>query len=97
MRFVVTTKHSTDHCWAREENREKADEWVEGMDERAEEAGVDIHDVFIAPNEHVFYLILEADDFASVSAFLGPPFLQDHDADVVPVMTVGEVDEMLEK
>jgi hypothetical protein len=52
--------------------------------------GVDVGSSPIAPNEHAFYLIVEADTFEDLTALLGPPLLQDHSADVVPVTTLGE-------
>ena len=97
MMFMVTLAHTPDNCWARAENLEKAQEWVESMDQRADDAGVTVHGSFVAPNEHLFYFFLEAEEFIAVSEFLGPPLLQDHDADIVPVNSFGEVDAMLEE
>lgn len=92
MRYVVTMEHSTENCWAREENEEKAGEWIDGMDQTAKEAGVEIHGAYVCPNEHTFYFVLEADSFEGVSTFLGPPLLTDHDAHVAPVVSFGEAE-----
>ena len=90
-------EHTPDNCWVRSENKEKADEWVDGMGERADETGVEVEGSYVAPNEHTFYFVLEADDFAAVSAFLGPPLLEDHDAHVSPVLTFDETRTILEE
>lgn len=92
MRYVVTMEHSPENCWGREENEEKAGEWIDGMDGKAEEAGVEIHGAYVCPNEHTFYFVLEADSFEGVSTFLGPPLLTDHDAHVAPVVSFGEAE-----
>lgn len=95
MRFVVKLRHSPENCWARKENTQKAKDWIAGMETMAEEMGVELHGAYVAPNEHTFYFVLEADDFATVSEFLGPPLLQDHEGDVSPVLPFHEVDDVL--
>jgi len=45
----------------------------------------------VAPNEHTFYLTVESDTMDGLTELLGPPVLQDYEADVVPVTTFGEV------
>ncbi|MEY7848733.1 DUF3303 domain-containing protein [Natrarchaeobius sp. A-rgal3] len=95
MLFVVTAHHSADNCWARSENEEKGEGWVDGMDETAEEAGVELHGAYVTPNEHAFYFVLEADSFEAVTSFLGPPFLQDHEAHVAPVMPLGDAPQIV--
>ena len=92
MQFVVTLEHSTENCWARAENEEKANEWIDGMDAAASEAGVEVHGAYVCPSEHTFYFILESDSFEGVTEFLGPPMLTDHDAHVSPVVTFGEAE-----
>jgi hypothetical protein len=49
-----------------------------------------IHGSYVAPNEHVCYFLLESDSFDGVTELLGPPFRQDHGADIVPETTVGD-------
>lgn len=95
MLFVVTAEHAPDHCWARPENEEKVDTWVDGMADRAADSGVEVHGSYVAPNEHTFYFVLEADDFQAVTTFLGPPLLLDHDARVSPVVSFGEAEAAL--
>ncbi len=87
MHFIARLTHTTEHCWARQENEEKANAWLSGMDENASQAGVTVHGSYVCPSEHTFYFLLEADSFEGVSAFLGPPLLTDHDADITPVIT----------
>ncbi|ELY54913.1 hypothetical protein C491_17489 [Natronococcus amylolyticus DSM 10524] len=92
MQFVATLEHSTENCWAREENEEKAKEWIEDMDQKAADVDVEIHGAYVCPNEHTFYFVLEAESFEGVSTFLGPPLLTDHDAHIAPVVTFGEAE-----
>lgn len=92
MQFVATLHHTTADCWAREENEEKANKWIESMDDRAEETGVEIHGAYVCPIEHTFYFVLEAETFEGVSAFLGPPMLTDHDAHIAPVVSFAEAE-----
>lgn len=86
--------HSPDNCWAREENEEEASDWIESMETRADDAGVELQRAFVTPNEHTFYIILESDDFGAVSEFLGPPLLEDHDGHVAPVIPLQQADEV---
>jgi hypothetical protein len=92
VRYVVTMTHGTENCWARAENEEKAKKWIDGMEETAAEAGVEVEGAYVCPNEHTFYFVLEADSFEGVSTFLGPPLLTDHDAHVAPVISFGEAE-----
>jgi hypothetical protein len=92
VRYVVTMTHGTENCWARAENEEKAKKWIDGMEETASEAGVEVEGAYVCPNEHTFYFVLEADSFEGVSTFLGPPLLTDHDAHVAPVVSFGEAE-----
>lgn len=96
MLFHVRLTHSPDNCWARDENEGKASELVARMEDSEESLGVSVRSAFIAPNEHTFYLTVESDSFEEVTALLGPPLLQDHDADVVPVTTFAEALDTLE-
>jgi hypothetical protein len=87
MLFVATLTHSPERCWAREENERKAEEWIEGMESKADQSGVELHGAYVTPNEHTFYFVLAADEFGAVSEFLGPPLLHDHDAHIAPVLS----------
>ncbi|WP_416838378.1 DUF3303 domain-containing protein [Haloferax sp. DFSO52] len=89
MQFIVRLTHSPDNCWARDENQEKAIELESRLRNADETMGVTVHSAVVAPNEHTFYLVLEAESFEGVLGLLGPPVLEDHDADIVPVMSIG--------
>lgn len=89
MHFHVRLTHDPEHCWAREENAGKSSELVERMETAEDTYGVTVHSAHVAPNEHTFYFLVEADSFEGVTGLFGPPLLQDHDADVVPVTTFG--------
>lgn len=95
MQFIARLTHSPDYCWAREEHAEKASDWIDGMETRAEDAGIELQGAFVTPNEHTFYFLLEWDDFGAVSEFLGPPLLHDHDGHIAPVITLQRADEVL--
>lgn len=95
MLFVATLEHSADNCWAREQHKEKAKEWIGTIDERAAEHDVELHGAYVTPNEHKLYFILEVDNFESVTGFLDSPFLEDHDGHIAPVHTFGDVTEIL--
>ena len=88
MKFIATLSHEPEDCWAREENQEKARAWIAEMDQRADEYDIELHGTFVTPNEHTFYIILESGDFGSVTGFLGPPFLEDHDGHIAPVISL---------
>lgn len=96
MQFIVTLTHSPDDCWARPENEDVADEWIEGMDANAEEAGIQLRGAYATPNEHTFYFVVEADTFEAVTEFLGPPLLQDHDGHVAPVVDLAAAGDVLD-
>lgn len=91
MLFHVRLTHSPEHCWARKEQEGKASEFVARMEDADESLDVSVQSAYIAPNEHTFYLLVEADTFEGLTELLGPPLLQDHEADVVPVETFGNV------
>lgn len=95
MLFHVRLTHTPENCWARDEHEGKASDLVSRMENAQETLGVSVHSAFVAPNEHTFYLVVESDSFEGLTALLGPPLLQDHDADVVPVTTFGEALETL--
>jgi hypothetical protein len=89
MLFHVRLTHSPENCWARDEHEGKASELVARMEDAEESFGVSVRSAFVAPNEHTFYLVVESDTFEGLTSLLGPPLLQDHEADVVPVTTFG--------
>ncbi len=89
MLFHVRLTHSPENCWAREENEGKPTELVSRIEDADGSSGVSVRSAALAPNEHTFFLMVEADTVEDLTALLGPPILQDHQADVVPVTTIG--------
>lgn len=88
MLFHVRLTHSPENCWAREEHEGKPTELVSRIED-SESSDVSVRSATLAPNEHTFFLLVEADSVEGLTALLGPPILQDHQADVVPVTTIG--------
>ena len=91
MMFHVRLTHSPENCWGRDEHEGKAEEFVARIENDEGSHGVSVHSAMVAPIEHTFYLLAEADEFESLTELLGPPLLEDHEADVVPVETFGNV------
>lgn len=91
MLFHVRLTHSPETCWARDEHEGKASELVSRIENSEDSQGATVRSALVAPNEHTFYLVVETDSTESLTELLGPPVLQDHQADVVPVTTLGEV------
>lgn len=90
MLFIATLSHDPADCWVREENEAMGREWIASLDDRAEENDIELHGAYVTPNEHRFYMILDADTFEAVTKFLGSPFLPDHDGHVAPVLELRE-------
>ena len=67
MHFVATLSHDPENCWVRKERAQEARNWVEGLDDRARAHGIDLHGAYITPNEHTFYIAVEADDYEAVT------------------------------
>lgn len=89
MLFQISLTHSPENCWAREENEGKPTELVRRLEDSDESFGVSVRSALLAPNEHTFYILVEANTIEELTALFGPPILQDHQADVVPVTTIG--------
>lgn len=60
------------------------------MEDATESLGVTVQSAFVGPNEHLFYLMVKSDMFEELTSLVGPPILQDYEADMVPVTTLGE-------
>ncbi len=54
----------------------------------AEKHGVKVLGAYVCPIEHVFYLLLESNDFKALSGFLSPPILTHHSGKISPLITV---------
>jgi len=83
----VTLIHPLDQCFARKEYVEEGKEWFTGMKASAEKLGIKVQGAWICPIEHVFYIMLESNDFKAVSSFLSPPLLTHHNGKITPILT----------
>jgi hypothetical protein len=85
MLFVVTHEHTPENCPADDPApvHKMADE------DHIRECGVKVLGSYVAPPEHVLYLVLEADDYAQVVRYLRP-MMKIGTPDIVPVQTVAE-------
>jgi hypothetical protein len=90
MLFIVTLVHTPDLCFGRKEFNEEGKRWFDGMEASAEKYGIKVHGAYVCPIEHVFYLLLESDDFKDVSGFLSGPVLTHHSAKISPIITIEE-------
>ena len=87
MLFVVTLIHTPELCFGNKQYQEEGKSYIQNMKKMAEKLKVKVHAVYISPNEHTFYFILETDDFKALSEFLGPPILTHCSAKITPVIT----------
>jgi hypothetical protein len=90
MLFMVTLVHSPELCFGKKEYNEEGKRWFADMKTSAEKYGIRVHGAYVCPIEHVFYLILESNDFKAVSGFLSPPILTHHSGKISPLITVEE-------
>jgi hypothetical protein len=88
--FLVTLVHSPELCFGKEEYNEEGRQWFAGMKASAEKYGIKIQGAWVCPIEHVFYVVLESNDFKAVSGFLSPPILTHHVGKISPIITVEE-------
>lgn len=96
MRFVATLTHPPEQCFARKEYLDKYEKWLEEMIPAAKDLGVTINGAYVAPNEHTFYFVLEAESMEAVSQFLGPPMLTHHDGRVSAVIDLEDTRTLVE-
>ena len=90
MLFLVTLVHPPELCFGKKEYNEEGKRWFTGMKASAEKYGVKVHGAWVCPIEHVFYMMLESNDFKAVSGFLSPPILTHHKGKISPLITVEE-------
>ena len=88
--FLVTLVHTPELCFAKKEFNEEGKQWFANMKTSAEQHGVKLYGAWVCPIEHVFYIMLESNDFKSVSGFLSPPILTHHSGKISPLITVEE-------
>jgi hypothetical protein len=88
--FMVTLVHAPELCFGKKEYNEEGKRWFTEMKASAEKYGIKVHGAWVCPIEHVFYIMLESDDFKAVSGFLSPPMLTHHSGKISPLITVEE-------
>jgi hypothetical protein len=86
----VTLAHSPELCFGRKEYNKEGKEWLNGMKASAKKHGVKVHGAWVCPIEHVFYMMLESNDFKALSGFLSPPILTHHKGKISPLITFEE-------
>ncbi len=90
MLFMVTLIHTPELCFGQKEYNEEGKRWFANMRTSAEKYGIKVHGAYACPIEHVFYLLIESNDFKAVSGFLSPPILTHHEGKISPIITVEE-------
>jgi hypothetical protein len=88
--FLVTLVHPPELCFGRKEYNEEGKRWFDNMKASAEKYGIKVHGTWVCPIEHVFYIMLESNDFKAISGFLSPPILTHHNGKISPIITVEE-------
>ena len=88
--FMVTLVHPPELCFGKKEYNEEGKRWFTNMKASAEKYGIKVHGAYVCPIEHVFYILLESNDFKAVSGFLSPPVLTHHRGKISPIITVEE-------
>jgi hypothetical protein len=72
MLFLIMQTHDLDHCPAKE-GRDSLKEYYRSLQaDIAEKLGVEVLGLYTAPLHHAQFLILQADDFESLSEYLHP-------------------------
>ncbi len=85
MLFVVTHEHTPELCPSDDPTpaHKLADE------SHIKESGVEVIGAWVAPPEHTFYLVLEADDYGHVVRYLRP-MMKIGTPDIVPVQELSD-------
>jgi hypothetical protein len=82
--FHVTHTHTHETCPAGIQDR--MDDFNGFLESLKSSTNVKVHGAFVVPLQHIFYFILEADDFGEVSRLLGP-IMTLGSGEVTPVLT----------
>ena len=85
MLFVIVHEHSPEMCPA----DNPAPVHALADEKHIKESGVKVLGSYIAPPEHTFYFVLEADDYAQVVRYFRP-LMKIGGHDIVPVQTLAE-------
>ena len=86
MIFVATLTHRPEDCWVRPENHGKAAQLLERVQFAERDFNITSLGSYVAANEHTVVLVFEASSLDDATRWLGPPVLQDHNAEISPVM-----------
>jgi hypothetical protein len=91
MLFIATLQHSPADCFARPENAEAFEQafkiW-DNFEATAESLGITLLGSYINPNEHLFYFIMDTDQYYAITQLLGSVMLTHHTAKIIPVHTL---------
>lgn len=81
MLYHVTARHSSEQCaMYNEQVRNAMQEFTPTITARCEELGVKVHFAVNGAPDHVFYLLVETDDYTALCQLLGSvPMKQDFD------------------
>src|SRR6202044_658153 len=72
MLFLIMQTHDLDHCPAKEGSDSLREYYRSLQADIAEKLGVEVLGLYTAPLHHAQFLILQADDFESLSEYLHP-------------------------
>jgi len=93
MLFVAVLTHTPESCLMRPEHAKAYEELIKNWENTKKL--VKVLGGYVNPNEHTFFIILEADNYASVTRALGPPMLTYHTGKITPVITMDEAIKVL--
>jgi hypothetical protein len=100
MLFIATLQHSPEDCFARPENAEAFEQafsiW-DNLEEIAKSLDMNLIGSYINPNEHLFYFIMDADNYYKVTQLLGSVMLTHHTAKITPVHTLRQAVDAVKK
>mgnify|MGYP006292931321 CR=1 FL=1 len=86
MIFTARLTHRPADCWVRPENHHKAAVFLERVQFADRDFDITPLGSYVAAHEHTVFLVFEAASLDDATRWLGPPLLQDHTADISPVM-----------
>ena len=83
--YHITHNHSAENCFGAPNRDDETSSLWEQIGTNAEENNVDIKFFKICPSEHVFFLLVEAEDYSNVEKTIGQ-CKKTGDFTVTPVM-----------
>ena len=100
MLFIATLQHSPEDCFARPENAEAFKQALgiwDNLEATAKSLDMTLIGSYINPNEHLFYFIMDADNYYKVTQLLGSVMLTHHTAKITPVHTLRQAVDSVKK